>query len=142
VTHFTLQRSKSMMFCEEGKQVGLLSEVRNPAGSVPKELMEHGLLGRAVIVSAQQTPLSTGSEDDPLHVCVFTIEVALAGVRRFTATCRQAVAASLLPKLMLSDVVVPVRVDPDDRSYVVCRSASNCRLFGGAAPGARNPVLG
>jgi hypothetical protein len=107
-----------LTFPEEGKQVGLLSEVRNPAGSVPKELLDHGLLGRAVIVSVQQTPLSTGSEDDPLHVCVFTIEVALAGMPRFTATCRQAVAASLLPKLMLSDVAVPVRVDPDDRSYV------------------------
>jgi hypothetical protein len=98
--------------------VGLLNEVRNPAGSVPKELLEKGLLGRAVIVSVQQTALTAGSDDDLSRVCVFTISVALDGTRRFTATCRQAVPAALLPKLMLPGVTVPVHVDPNDHQYV------------------------
>ena len=64
--------------------------MRNLAGSVPKELLENGLLGRGIIVSIQQTSVSTGADFDPAHVCVFTVEVALDSVPRYTATCRQA----------------------------------------------------
>lgn len=98
--------------------MGLLSKMRNLTGSVPKELLEHGLLGRGIIVSVQQTGVSTGADFDPAHVCVFTVEVALDGTPRYNATCRQAVRATILPQLMLPGATVAVRVDPADHSRV------------------------
>ena len=96
--------------------MGLLSKMRNITGSVPKELLEKGLLGRGIIVSVQQTSVSTGADFDPAHVCVFTVEVALDNVPRYNATCRQAVRATVLPQLMLPGATVAVRVDPEDHS--------------------------
>jgi hypothetical protein len=98
--------------------MGLLSKMRNLTGSVPKELLENGLLGRAIIVSIQQTSVSTGVDFDPSHVCVFTVEVALDNEPRYTATCRQAVRGTLLPQLMLPGTAVAVRVDPNDHSRI------------------------
>jgi hypothetical protein len=98
--------------------MGLLNKMRNLTGSVPKELLENGLLGRGIIVSVQQTGVSTGADFDPAHVCVFTVEVALDNTPRYTATCRQAVRATVLPQLMMSGVTVAVRVDPNDHDRV------------------------
>ena len=80
--------------------------------------MQNGLLGRGIIVSIQQTSVSTGVDFDPAHVCVFTVEVALDDVPRYTATCRQAVRATILPQLMMPGATVAVRVDPDDRTRI------------------------
>jgi hypothetical protein len=98
--------------------MGLLNKMRNLTGSVSKELLENGQLGRGIIVSVQQTGVSTGADFDPAHVCVFTVEVALDNVPRYTATCRQAVRATVLPQLMMPGVTVAVRVDPSDRSRI------------------------
>jgi len=105
-------------FPQEGQQMGLLNKMRNLTGSVPKELLEQGLLGRGIIVSVQQTGVSTGADFDPAHVCVFTVEVALDSVPRYTATCRQAVRATILPQLMMPGATVAVRVDRDDKSRI------------------------
>jgi len=98
--------------------MGLFNKMRNLAGSVPKELLQNGLLGRGIIVSIQQTSVSTGVDFDPSHVCVFTVEVALDDVPRYTATCRQAVRATVLPQLMMPGATVAVRVDPNDRTRI------------------------
>jgi hypothetical protein len=98
--------------------MGLLSKMRATTGSVPKELLQNGLLGRGIIVSIQQTSVSTGADFDPAHVCVFTVEVALDNEPRYTATCRQAVRATLLPRLMGPGATVAVRVDRSDRSRI------------------------
>ena len=98
--------------------MGLFSKMRNLAGSVDKELLADGLLGRGIIVSVQQTSVSTGADFDPAHVCVFTVEVALDDVPRYTATCRQAVRAMVLPQLMMPDATVAVRVDRNDHSRI------------------------
>ena len=98
--------------------MGLFDKMRNLAGSVPKELLQNGLLGRGIIVSIQQTSVSTGVDFDPSHVCVFTVEVALDDVPRYTATCRQAVRATILPQLMTPGATVAVRVDPNDRTRI------------------------
>jgi hypothetical protein len=98
--------------------MGLFNKMRTLAGAVPKELLENGLLGRGIIVSIQQTSVSTGADFDPSHVCVFTVEVALDDLPRYTATCRQAVKATVLPQLMLPGATVAVRVDPNDRSRI------------------------
>ncbi len=98
--------------------MGLFNKMRTLAGSVPKELLQNGLLGRGIIVSIQQTSVSTGADFDPSHVCVFTVEVALDDVPRYTATCRQAVKATVLPQLMLPGATVAVRVDANDRSRI------------------------
>jgi hypothetical protein len=98
--------------------MGLFNKMRELTGSVPKELLEHGELGRGIIVSVQQTSVSTGADFDPAHVCVFTVEVALNNVPRYTATCRQAVRATILPQLLLPSATVAVRVDPNDHSRI------------------------
>lgn len=98
--------------------MGLLSKMRNLTGAVPKELLEHGLLGRGIIVSVQQTGVSSGADFDPAHVCVFTVEVALDHTPQYNATCRQAVKATVLPQLMLPGATVAVRIDPNDHSHV------------------------
>jgi hypothetical protein len=98
--------------------MGVLNKMRNLTGSVPKGLLEEGLLGRGIIVSIQQTGVSTGADFDPSHVCVFTLEVALDDVPRYTATCRQAVKATILPQLAMPGATVAVRVDRDDHSRV------------------------
>jgi hypothetical protein len=98
--------------------MGLFSKMRNLTGSVPKELLENGLLGRGIIAGVQQTSVSTGADFDPAHVCVFTVEVALDNTPRYTATCRQAVKATVLPQLMTPGATVAVRVDPADHSHV------------------------
>ena len=98
--------------------MGLFDKMRNLTGSVPKELLERGLLGRGIIVSVQQTGVSTGVDFDPAHVCVFTVEVALDNVPRYTATCRQAVKATILPQLMMGGATVAVRVDAQDHSRI------------------------
>ncbi len=97
--------------------MGLLSKMRNVTGSVSKELLRDGLLGRGIIVSIQQTSVSTGPDFNSAHVCVFTVELALDDEPRYTATCRQAVLATVLPQLMTPNATVAVRVDPNDHSH-------------------------
>ncbi len=98
--------------------MGLLGKMKSMTGAVPKELLENGLLGRGIIAAVQQTSVSTGVDFNPSHVCVFTLEVALDGVPRYQATCRQAILATVLPQLMTPGATVAVRVDPKDRSRV------------------------
>jgi len=98
--------------------MGLLSKMRDLSGSVSKELLQEGLLGRGIVVSVQQTAVSTGADFNPSHVCVFTVEVALDNVPRYTATCRQAVRATILPQLMAPGATVAVRVDPKDQTRI------------------------
>jgi hypothetical protein len=98
--------------------MGLFSKMRDLAGAPSKELMEHGLLGRGIITAIKQTGVSTGVDFDPSHVCLFTVEVSLDTTPRYTATCRQAVKATILPQLMMGGATVAVRVDPDDHSHI------------------------
>jgi hypothetical protein len=98
--------------------MGLFNKMKNLTGSVPRELLENGLLGRGIIVSIKQTSVSTGADFDPSHVCVFEVEVSLDDVPRYLATCRQAVRATLLPQLAMPGATVAVRVDPNDHSRI------------------------
>jgi hypothetical protein len=98
--------------------MGLFTKMRDLTGSVSKELLEQGDLGRGIIASVKQTSVSSGADFDPAHVCVFTVEVSLDNVPRYTATCRQAVRATILPQLMMPSATVAVRVDPSDRSRI------------------------
>ncbi len=98
--------------------MGLFNKMKNLTGSVPRELLENGLLGRGIIVSIKQTSVSTGADFDPSHVCVFEVEVSLDDVPRYLATCRQAVRATLLPQLAMPGATVAVRVDPNDHTRI------------------------
>ena len=98
--------------------MGLFSKMRDVTGSVPKKLLENGLLGRGIITDVKQTSVSTGADFDPAHVCVFTVEVTLDNVPRYMATCRQAIPATVLPQLLGGGATVAVRVDPDDHSHI------------------------
>jgi hypothetical protein len=87
------------------------------AATAPRKLIAHGLPGRGVIVSTQRTEVSTGHGAELTHVCVFTVRVTLAGGLPFTGTCRQAIRAAALLRLM-PGATVPVRVDRADRSRI------------------------
>jgi hypothetical protein len=118
--------------------MGLFSKMRSLTGAVDKRLLEQGLLGRGIIVSIQQTGVSTGADFDPAHVCVFTVEVALDNVPRYTATCRQAVRATILPQLMMPGTTVAVRVDRDDHSRIALSLGEQPPTVTMAASGDRN----
>jgi hypothetical protein len=98
--------------------MGLFSKMRDLSGSVSKQLLEQGLLGRGIIAGVESTSVSTGPEFNPAHVCVFTVEVSLDDTPRYTATCRQAVLATVLPQLLTPGATVAVRVDPADHSRI------------------------
>ncbi len=98
--------------------MSLFNHIGTFTDTVPAELLERGRKGRGVIVSVQQTELAAGRGADLAHVCVFTVEVTIASRRRYTATCRQAVKATVLPQLMRRRAPVAVRVDPNDRSRI------------------------
>jgi hypothetical protein len=98
--------------------MGLFNKLRHATGAVSRKLLEDGLLGRGIITEVQQTGVSTGADFNPAHVCVFTVEVSLDNVPRYTATCRQAVLATVLPQLLSGESTVAVRVNPDDHSEI------------------------
>ncbi len=98
--------------------MGLFGKMRNLTGSPSKALLENGLLGRGIITGVKQTSVSTGAEFNPAHVCIFTVEVTLDNEPRYTATCRQAILATVLPQLLSGEVTVAVRVNPDDHSEI------------------------
>src|SRR4051812_32830708 len=98
--------------------MGVFKKLREATGSVSKDLLQNGLLGRGIITEVRQTSVSTGSDFNPSHVCVFTVEVQLDNVPRYTATCRQAVPATILPQLVGQGVTVAVRVNPQDQSEI------------------------
>ena len=89
--------------------MGIFKKMQALTGSVPRELLENGLLGRGIITAIQQTGVSRGADFDPAHVCVFTLEVALDNQPRYTATCRQAVRATILPQLAAPGTTVYCR---------------------------------
>jgi hypothetical protein len=97
--------------------VGMFKKLKEMAGGVSKELMQNGLLGRGQITNVEQTRVSTGSDDNPSPVCIFTVQVALDNVPPYEATCRQAVPMMVLPQLA-GGAVVAVRVDPNDHSVI------------------------
>ena len=97
--------------------MGLLQKLRSATGSISRDLLEHGLLGRGIITDVRQTSVSTGPDFDPAHVCEFTLEVSLDNTPRYTASCRQAVLATVLPRLS-PGVTLAVRVNPDDHSQI------------------------
>jgi hypothetical protein len=98
--------------------MGLFKKFRSMTGSVSKELLENGLLGRGIIVGVRQTGVSTGPDFNPAHVCEFTVEVSLDNTPRYNATCRQAVLATILPQLASAGTTVAVRVNPADHSEI------------------------
>jgi hypothetical protein len=98
--------------------MGLFKKLRQATGSVPRKLLEEGLLGRGIITEVRQTGVSTGADFNPAHVCVFTVEVQLDNEPRYMATCRQAVMATVLPQLISGQVTVAVRVNPEDHSEI------------------------
>jgi hypothetical protein len=104
--------------------VGIFKKLQNMAGGVSRELMNNGLLGRGQITNVQQTSVSTGGDDDPHPVCVFTVQVALDNTPVYEATCRQSVPLMVLPQLA-GGAVVAVRVSPDDKSEIALDLATD-----------------
>jgi hypothetical protein len=98
--------------------MGLFSKARELTGAPSKDLLQNGQLGRGIISDIRQTGVSTGADFNPSHVCIFTLEVSLDKTARYTATCRQAVPATILPQLMSPGTTVAVRVDPNDHAKI------------------------
>lgn len=64
----------------------MFKKLKQMAGSVDKNLLRNGLLGRGTIVDINQTNVSTGGDDAfSKPVCIFTVEVALDNVPAYNA---------------------------------------------------------
>jgi hypothetical protein len=99
--------------------MGLFKKLKQFSGSVDKDLLRNGLLGRGVIVDVKQTNVSTGGDGAfSSPVCVFTVEVTLDNVPSYNATCRQSVPLSVLPKMVPGQTVCAVRVNPDHHDEI------------------------
>jgi hypothetical protein len=99
--------------------MGMFKKFKQMTGSVDKDLLKNGLLGRGVIVEVQQTNVSTGGDDAfSRPVCVFTVEVTLDNVPAYTATCRQSVPITVLPQFVPGQTVAAVRVNPDNHDEI------------------------
>lgn len=118
--------------------MGVFKKMREMTGSVPRELLQNGLLGRAIITDVQRTGVSTGPDFSPSHVCVFTVEVALDDTPRYMATCRQAVDAMVLPQLMSGGAMVAVRVNPQDHSNIALSLGEQAPTVRSASSGDAN----
>jgi hypothetical protein len=118
--------------------MGLFNKLRHATGSVSKDLLQNGLLGRGIITGVRQTGVSTGADFNPSHVCVFSVEVSLDNVPRYTAECRQAVLATVLPQLVGAGTTVAVRVNPDDHSEIALSLNEEPPVVTMAASGDKN----
>jgi hypothetical protein len=99
------------------RAMGMFKKFKQMTGSVDKDLLRNGLLGQGVIVEVKQTNVSTGGDDAfSRPVCVFTVEVSLDNVPAYTATCRQSVPITVLPKFVPGQTVTAVRVNPDNQT--------------------------
>jgi hypothetical protein len=99
--------------------MGMFKKLKQMTGSVDKDLLRNGLLGRGVIMEVQQTRVSTGGDDAfSRPVCVFTVEVTLDNVPAYTASCRQSVPLTVLPQFVPGQTVAAVRVNPDNHDEI------------------------
>jgi len=99
--------------------MGLFKKLKQFSGSVDKDLLQNGLLGRGTIVEVQQTNVSTGGDDAfSRPVCIFTVEVVLNNVPPYNATCRQSIPITVLPQIVPGQSVVAVRVNPDNHDEI------------------------
>jgi hypothetical protein len=99
--------------------MGLFKKLKQFSGSVDKDLLQNGLLGRGTIVEVQQTNVSTGGDDAfSRPVCIFTVEVVLDNVPPYNATCRQSIPITVLPQIVPGQSVVAVRVNPDNHDEI------------------------
>ncbi|HMG28462.1 MAG TPA: hypothetical protein VKH36_16795 [Acidimicrobiia bacterium] len=98
--------------------MGLFKKLKQFSGSVDKDLLRNGLLGRGTIVDVKQTNVSRGEDAFSSPVCIFTVEVVLNNVPAYNATCRQAVPLTVLPKMVPGQTVCAVRVNPDNHDEI------------------------
>src|SRR5712692_3992973 len=98
--------------------MGMFKKLKSLAGSVDKNLLRNGLLGRGTITGIKQTRVSTGEDANSSRVCIFTVEVTLDNVPPYTATCRQAVPLTVLPQMVPGQTVAAVRVNPDNHDEI------------------------
>lgn len=99
--------------------MGMFKKFKSMTGSVDKDLLKNGLLGRGTLMEIQQTRVSTGGDDAfSRPVCVFTVEVALDNVPVYTTSCRQSVPITVLPRLVPGQTVTAVRVNPDNHDEI------------------------
>jgi len=79
--------------------MGMFKKFKQMTGSVDKDLLKNGLLGRGVIVEVQQTNVSTGGDDA-------------------FSRCRQSVPITVLPQFVPGQTVAAVRVNPDNHDEI------------------------
>jgi hypothetical protein len=104
--------------------MGLFKKLKELGGSPSADLLEHGLLGRGLLLGVQTTNVSTGPDGFEKPVCLFTVEVTLDNTPTYQAQCRQAVPVVALAQLVPGQTVVAVRVDPNDQSAIALDFAS------------------
>ena len=105
--------------------MGVFKKLKQFSGSVDKNLLRNGLLGRGTIIDVKQTNVSRGEDAFSSPVCIFTVEVVLDNVPAYNATCRQAVPLAVLPKMVPGQTVCAVRVNPDNHDEIALDLATS-----------------
>jgi len=83
------------------------------ATSLPPDLAANGILGRATLKDAQQTPMGQ------LIDCLVTLNIRLIdGSPPFVASCHATLAPENAAKLVPAQTFLPVRVDPQNHARV------------------------
>jgi hypothetical protein len=84
-----------------------------------KELLSEGLLGRGVVTGVKATGSSMQVGGGiPVQTCVISLEVAIDGVDRYEARCKERLSLTDIPRLTPGETVVAVRVNPNDHQEV------------------------
>lgn len=104
--------------------MGFLKKLKDLSGSPSKDLLQHGLLGRGIVVGVEPTRMSTGPEGFEKRVCVVTLEVALDNTAPYQASTRHAFSPLDMAQLVPGRTTVAVRVDPDDPQQIALDLAS------------------
>lgn len=92
------------------------SRTQKHQGSPDKDLLESGILGRGIVVSAPRTNVAMGPDGFERPVVAFSVEVALDNQDRYLAECRQATPVEILAQIVPGSSTGGARVDPTNRS--------------------------
>jgi hypothetical protein len=92
---------------------------RKPGKMSRKELRSEGILGRGVVTGVQPTGSSMEVGGGiAQHVCIVSLEVAIDGVERYAAQCKERLSLTDIPRIVPGQTVFAVRVNPNDHQQV------------------------
>jgi len=99
--------------------MGLMKKLKTSFGGDDPELMQNGLLGRAIVQNLSVTGSSVQMGGQvPEQVCVFDLMVYLDDTPPYQAQVKKRIPQYTIAQIMPGQSAVAVRVDPNDHSKI------------------------